>query len=159
MKRLPLLIVGAVAASTVALMLAVTGSAQPQGRVIHVFEHEVQFTEVNHPPKKFPSQGDEFAFRSKLFDTSTSKKQIGSSGGSCVFLLATRHKSNATCTRVTFLPEGKITVVGGVWFRPVNQRFTLPIVGGTRAYDGAEGTLVIQQHSGGHNDLTFNLKP
>jgi hypothetical protein len=159
MKRLPLLIVGAVAASTVALMLAVTGSAQPQGRVIHVFEHEVQATYSDHPPKKKTSQGDELAFRSKLFETRTSKKQIGSSGGSCVFLLATRHKSNATCTRVTFLPEGKITVVGGVWFRPENQTFTLPIVGGTGAYNGAEGTLVIEQHNGGHNELTFKLKP
>jgi hypothetical protein len=157
MKRLPLLIVGAVAASTVALLLAVTGSAQPQGRVIHVIEHEVQFTDVDHPPKKKLSQGDEFAFRGKLFDTS--EKRIGSSGGSCVFLLVTRHHSSGQCTRVTFLPEGKISAVGGLWFRPELQTFTLPIVGGTGAYDGAEGTLVIEQHRGGKNDLTFKLKP
>jgi hypothetical protein len=156
-ERLPLLIVGAVAASTTALLLAVTGSAQPQGRVIHVSEHEVQFTDVDHPPKKKLSQGDEFAFRTKLFDTS--EKQIGSSGGSCVFLLVTRHKSNAECTRVTFLPEGKITAIGGLWFRPSLQTFTLPVVGGTRAYNGAEGTLVIEQLGGNKLDLTFNLKP
>jgi hypothetical protein len=157
MKRLPLLIVGAVAASTTALMLAVTGSAQPQGRVIHVSEHEVQFTDIDHPPKKKFSQGDEFAFRTKLFDSA--KEQIGSSGGSCVFLLAARHKSNAECTRVTFLPEGKITAIGGVWFRRSAQTFTLPIVGGTGAYNGAGGTLVIEQLGGNKLDLTFKLKP
>ena len=156
MKRVPLLIVGAVAASTVALMLAVTGSAQTQGRVFHVIVHEVQFTDVDHPPKKF-SQGDEFVFRGKLFDTS--KKHIGSSGGSCVFVVAARHKSAAQCTNVFFLPEGKITAIGGVWYRPELQTFAVPIVGGTGAYNGAEGTLVIKQLRGGKSNLTFKLKP
>ena len=158
MKRLPLLIVGAVAASTTALLLAVTGSAQPQGRVVHVIVHEVQFTDINHPPKKF-SQGDEFVLRGKLFETRTSKKQIGSSGGSCVFVVAARHKSAAQCTNVFFLPEGKITAIGGVWFRSSLQTFTVPIVGGTGAYNGAEGTLVIKQLRGGKSNLTFKLKP
>jgi hypothetical protein len=158
MKRLPLLIVGAVAASTVALMLAVTGSAQTQGRVIHVIVHEVQFTDVDHPPKKF-SQGDEFVLRGKLFETRTSKKQIGSSGGSCVFVVAARHKSAAQCTNVFFLPEGKITAIGGVWYRPELQTFAVPVVGGTGAYNGAEGTLVWEQLKGGKANLTFKLKP
>jgi hypothetical protein len=156
MKRLPLLIVGAVAASTTALMLAVTGSAQPGGRVIHVKEHEVQVRFLDHPPKK-PSQGDEVVSRGKLFDTSG--KQIGADGGSCVFLSAPRGKSMGDCTRVFFLPEGKISVLGGVRFREELQTFRLPVVGGTGAYDGAEGTLVFEQLKGAKNNITFNLKP
>ena len=158
MKRLPLLIVGAVAASTVALLLAVTGSAQPQGRVLHVISHEVQATFIDHPPKKNrPTQGDEIVYRGKLFDAS--KKRIGTSGGSCVFVVAARHKSAAECTNAFFLREGKITAVGGVWYRPENQTFTVPIVGGTDAYNGAEGTLVWEQVKGGKANLTFKLKP
>jgi hypothetical protein len=122
-----------------------------------VIYHDVQFTYVDHPPKKKSSQGDEFVFRGKLFDST--EKHIGSSGGSCVLLFATRHKETGDCTFVYFLPEGKISAVGGWSIHGGLQTFTMPVVGGTRAYNGAEGTVVVEQLKGGKANLTFNLKP
>jgi hypothetical protein len=157
MKRLPLLIAAAVAASATGLVFAITGSAKPpaQGRVIHVIERQVQETFVDNPPKNKTSQGDEFVFRGKLFDTSG--KRVGSDGVSCLLLQVTRKRQTANCTAAIFLPDGKISVVGGVHFHGGAQTFTLPVVGGTGAYVGAQGTLVIKQLNSNKSDLTITL--
>jgi len=61
MKRLPLLILAAVVVSATALVLAVGGSAQgPNPSTIQLVERTVQDTNIDNPPKKEFSQGDEF---------------------------------------------------------------------------------------------------
>src|SRR5918995_648083 len=99
MRRLPLLIIAALAASATALALAVGGSAQgPQ--TIQLVERTVQGTEIHNPARGF-SQGDAFVFRSTLKDTSG--QPAGTDGGYCVFTKATRRNPVGQCSATLFL--------------------------------------------------------
>jgi hypothetical protein len=61
----------------------------------------------------------------------------------------------ALCTDSIFLRDGRITAVGGV---NMDRDQLLPVVGGTGAYEGADGTLLI--HPGRRKTvLTLNLRP
>jgi len=155
MKRLPVLIVAALAAAATALVLAVGGSAQgPKARTIQLVEQEGQFTEVPNPPKGF-SPGDEFVIRGKLTDTSG--EAAGTDHAYCVITKASRHHPVADCTASFFLRDGKISVVGGVHLERRKQ--VLPVVGGTGAYVGAQGTAVSESRKGNKTAWTFNLMP
>jgi hypothetical protein len=152
MRRLPLLIIAALAASATALALAVGGSAQGP-HTIQLVERAVQSTEIPNPPRGL-SQGDGFAFRSKLTDASG--QAAGTDHYSCVFTKAGRRNPVVVCTASIFLRDGRITVAGGV--NLARRLQLIPVVGGTGAYEGAGGTLLIanRRHTA---DLTINLRP
>jgi hypothetical protein len=152
-RRLPLLIIAALAASAAALALAVGGSAQGP-HTIQLVERAVQATEIHTPPRRF-SQGDAFVFRSTLRDTSG--QPAGHDGVYCVFTKATRRNPVVECSATLFLRDGKITVSGGANLGRRRQLF--PVVGGTGAYEGAQGTLLTVDRGGGRSDLTINLRP
>jgi len=152
MRKLPLLIATGLAASATALVLAVGGSAQaPTPRAIQLVEQGVQYTEVRNPPKGL-SQGDAAVYRAKLKDTSG--QAVGSDHSSCVITRAGNHPV-ALCTDSFFLGDGRITAVGGV---NLDRAQLLPVVGGTGAYERAQGTVRIE-FVGKKTVLTFNLKP
>jgi len=154
MRRLSLLIIAALAAAATALVLAVGGSAQGNPHTIQLVERTVQNTQVHNPPKGF-SQGDEFVFRSKLTDTSG--QRAGTDGGYCIFTKAARRSPVAECSASLFLSDGKISVSGGANLG--GRKVLLPVVGGTGAYEGAQGTLLVEERKGNKSDLTVNLQP
>lgn len=151
-KRLALLIAAGVAASATALVFAVGGSAQgPTPKTFQLVESPSQFTEVGNPPKGL-SQGDVAVYRAQLKDGSG--QTVGSEHSHCVVTKAGNHPV-ALCTDSIFLRDGRITAVGGV---NLDRDQLLPVVGGTGAYEGAEGTLLIE--AGRRKTvLTFNLRP
>jgi len=152
MRKLPLLIAAGLAASATALVLAVGGSAQgPTPKTIQLVEQGVQFTEVRNPPKGL-SQGDAAVYRAKLKDTSG--QAVGTYHSHCLISKAGSHPV-ALCTDSFFLRDGRITAVGGV---NLDRNQLLPVVGGTGAYEGAQGTLLIEAGKR-KTVLTFNLKP
>ena len=152
MRKLPLLIAAGLAASATALVLAVGGSAQgPTPKTIELVEQGVQFTEVRNPPKGL-SQGDAAVARARLKDGSG--QTAGSEHSHCVVTRAGNHPV-ALCTDSIFLRDGRITAVGGV---NLDRAQLLPVVGGTGAYEGAEGTLLIEPGRR-KTVLTFNLRP
>jgi hypothetical protein len=61
----------------------------------------------------------------------------------------------AVCSDSIFLRDGRITAVGGV---NLGRGQLLAVVGGTGAYEGAQGTLLIE--AGRRKTvLTLNLRP
>jgi hypothetical protein len=152
-KRLAVLMAAGLAASATALVLAVGGSAQgPTAKTFQLEESPpFQFTEVHSPPKRVP-QGDAAVYRAKLTDASG--QTVGSEHSHCVFTKAGSHPV-ALCTDSIFLRDGRITAVGGV---NMDRDQLLPVVGGTGAYEGAEGTLLIAPRRR-KTVLSVNLRP
>ncbi len=141
MRRIHVLIGAVLAASGVAMALAVGGSAQaPQaGTTIQLVERAGSETEIDNPPRKKFSQGDEFVFEGKLTDLATGDP-AGSDGGFCVVVKAARQSATNQCSVTLFLRDGQIALVGGVQFRRGAGTFTVPVVGGTEAYEGARAS-------------------
>ncbi len=161
MRRLHVLIGAVLAASGVALALAVGGSAQaPQaGTTIQLVESELSSTEIANPPLKKFSQGDAFAFQGKLTDLATGDP-AGSDGGFCVFFKAARQSATGQCSATLFLRDGQIALGGGVQFRRGVRTLTIPVVGGTEAYEGAQGSVLIEDRKGKPlADYTVHLLP
>jgi len=151
MKRWPVLLAAGVAASASALVLAVGGSAQgPSPKTFQLVERPVQLTEIHNPPRRV-AQGDAAVYRAKL---TASGETIGSEHSHCVVTKADKHPV-ALCTDSFFLRDGRITAVGGVNLDRSEQ--LLPVVGGTGAYEGAQGTVLFE--IGKRAVLTFNVKP
>ena|ERR687898_2638981 len=153
LPKLALLIAAGLAASATALVLAIGGSAQgPTAKTFQLEESPpFKFTEVHSPPKRVP-QGDAAVYRAKLKDASG--QTVGSEHNHCLFTKA-GNRPVALCTDSVFLRDGRITAVGGA---NMDRAQLLPVVGGTGAYEGAEGTLLIEPGRR-KTVLTFNLRP
>jgi len=160
MRRIHVLIGAVLAASGVAMALAVGGSAQapPAGTTIQLVERAGSETEIDNPPRKKFSQGDEFVFEGKLTDLATGDP-AGSDGGFCVVVKAARKGAASQCSATLFLRDGTIALDGGIQFQQ-GRAFTVPVVGGTEAYEGAQGSVLIEDRKGKPiADFTVHLLP
>ncbi len=81
--------------------------------------------------------------------------RVGTLNAVCTILTDPTSPSGKTmCTAVASLPAGKITAVGII----VGNKFTIPIVGGTRSYTGATGYVEVTNNIGGENSNKSNDK-
>jgi len=83
-----------------------------------------------------PSPGDQEIIYDKLFNRKITPKPIGSAQFLCTFTVG----NTRMCTATFSLPKGELVATGRVRFR---QFYDLAIVGGTRLYDDARGTLTV----------------
>jgi hypothetical protein len=80
--------------------------------------------------------GDTEIIRQNLFNKRLSGKPLGHADYVCTFVSkGTRH-----CTATFFLPKGRLVAGGSVRFPAL---YELAILGGTRLYDDARGTLTV----------------
>src|SRR5215469_9845237 len=126
---------------------AVAGTSSPSASrhpvVIHVVEHAITDTvQQFHPPKK--SLGDVLGFHNPVFNAANTRR-IATDNGYCIRTVATG-KTEWECTWTTLLPAGHITVEGPFFDDGTNT--TLTITGGTGAYTGADGSMLL--HARGH---------
>jgi hypothetical protein len=102
------------------------------------------------------SLGDEVVFAGDLFQGS---EQVGRVGVVCTFVsTANAAQVEAQCPGTATLPDGQITIQGVIVNRSLN--FTLPITGGSGAFDKARGQLVSRDVSTPTQpmvELTFEL--
>ncbi len=117
-------------------------------------EKEVSSTKIDNPPDKF-SPGDEFVFESKLTDPATGNS-AGTDGGYCVLVHPARKGAIAQCSVTLFLKDGTIAVEGGTRFA---KTLVIPVVGGTGTYEGARGSLLVEELKGKRSNLTVHLLP
>ena len=82
------------------------------------------------------SPGDQEIIYDKLFNRKITPEPIGSAQFLCTFTVG----NTRMCTATVSLPKGELVATGRVRFR---QFYDLAIVGGTRLYDDARGTLTI----------------
>jgi hypothetical protein len=99
--------------------------------------------------KKGFSLGDSFVFSAKL---TRQGKKVGHAGVVCTFTSVRREESQ--CAGTVKLPGGQISVQGLV---PGERVFTIPITGGTGAFEAAGGELVVRQLSPTRERLTFHV--
>lgn len=151
------------AAAVIALVLAPvaalastsspTASAHP--RIIHVVEHAITDTvQEFHPPKM--SLGDVLGFHNPVYNAANTQR-IATDNGYCVRTVATG-KTEWECTWTTLLPGGQITVEGPYYDDGTNT--TLAITGGTGAYTGAKGSMLLHATGnpvGSEYDFVFTL--
>ncbi len=80
-------------------------------------------------------------------------KKVGHTGVVCTITSTAREESQ--CVGTASLRRGQITIQGLLAGEP--EVFEFPITGGTGAYEGAEGTLVVRELSDTKELLTFFL--
>jgi hypothetical protein len=151
------------AAAVIALVLtpiaAVASTSSPSGsgqpRTIHVIEHAITDTvQMFHPPKK--SLGDVLGFHNPVYNAANTQ-QVATDNGYCIRTVATG-KTEWECTWTTLLPGGQITVEGPYYDDGTDT--TLAITGGTGAYTGAEGSMLLHATGnpvGSEYDFIFTL--
>lgn len=97
-----------------------------------------------------PFPGDDILYAFTIYGDATRSKQIGTAMFTCYYQLAKR----ATCEAYFDLASGLVLASGQVTFGA--KRFTLGVMGGTRAYFGALGQVVSVPSTG--NAQRFDLQ-
>jgi hypothetical protein len=80
--------------------------------------------------------GDTEIVRQYLFNKRIRSRPIGHSEYVCTFTTATTR----SCTVTFFLPKGRLVAGGSIQYQ---ELYELAILGGTRLYDNARGTLTV----------------
>lgn len=96
------------------------------------------------------SLGDEFVFTSKL---TRHGYRVGHAGVVCTITSVKREESQ--CLGSAKLGRGEITIQGLMADSP--RVFSFAITGGTGAFEGAEGTLVVRELRHNRELLSFHL--
>jgi hypothetical protein len=98
------------------------------------------------------SPGDTEIIRQNLFNKRIKARPIGHADYVCTYTTS----RTRTCTGTIFLPRGRIVVGGSIRFP---ELYELSILGGTRLYDNARGTLTVIRttRSPARNIMLFRL--
>jgi hypothetical protein len=109
---------------------AATGPAQIRLTTKQVRYHRVDTGRSGRSP------GDMEIMAHLLYNRGITPKALGHSEFVCTFTL----DISRSCRATFFLPRGTLVVAGSLRFRQIYQ---LAVVGGTRLYDNARGTLTV----------------
>src|SRR5215471_2484236 len=141
-----LVVLGLAAATTAGSATALTSPG-----TIRITDRQVSHIHVDGGPKG-KGAGDEDFYRELLYNRGITPDPIGHSD-----IMCTRTGTgSANCSGTYFLPKGKLMVAGVLASRLF---YELPIIGGTRLYENARGTLtgIALGGSTRHEILTFRL--
>lgn len=129
----------AVLAASSAIPATGHGSGDDRDRIrVLSTNTEEAFVDVGEPDF---SLGDSFVFTS---DLTTHGRLVGHTGVVCTVTSTVREETQ--CVGTAQFRRGQITIQGLVAGEP--EVFKFPITGGTGAYEGAEGTLVVKEIPG-----------
>jgi hypothetical protein len=156
MRKLILTLAGAAAAaatiSGAALATADTAAASAQDQTITLKATTVSVTCIPVPGQKMTGQevpGDQCFFAEKL-------TRNGASYGHDAIHCTVATLNDLVCTAAWMLPRGQIAAAGDGGSTTGNLKI-VPVVGGTGAYDGARGEVVITNTSGSTSTVAFHL--
>ena len=143
-------VVGLLAVAAVAVMASI-GSASAGGRVLHLHIQGGSSTFVNVAGQKTPAVGDEIILKQPVWQGS---QRVGASIVTIVLTGGQTDQLHASLA----LRGGEIEA-GGVQLTN-SSRFTLAVVGGTHAYEGASGQVDVHLLNGKGNpaDITVELE-
>jgi hypothetical protein len=153
-KRLLTGFTGLAALGAAALFVALPGNA---ATTIKVTEKQVTFGLNDTAPKGF-SVGDVATFTNSLTNTSDGSP-AGYDTVQCVVervLNAAKQEALLQCFATVRLARGTLTVQGNLWQN--NTASTLAVTGGTGAYEGAKGNVVIPSTTSETTRLTITLQ-
>jgi hypothetical protein len=129
----------AIAAGLAALALlngwSTSSSAGTGPATIRITNREISRLSVDTGrPGRGP--GDTEIIRQNLFNKRITSKPIGHADYVCTFVTS----GTRSCTGTIFLSKGRIVVGGSIRFP---ELYELAVLGGTRLYDNARGTLTV----------------
>ena len=157
MRKTILLLGGAAAAAALisgaGLAAASTATAPAHGQTITLKATQVSLTCIPVPGQKPGKEvpGDQCVFSEKLTRNGT---PYGHDAVHCTVVTV----NDLVCTAAWMLPRGQLAVAGDGG-STTGTRKMLPVVGGTGAYDGARGDVVITNTSGSTSTVVFHLLP
>ena len=164
-----------VAAAGFGLVAAPTGRAQNpgqgqgQGRTIVVYEQEEggsfrfvdarPFTRLTRRGPRKTSVGDAVMLGIPLFSDAGATQRAGRLRVHCVAMTASRRFDRVSfmCDGIFQLAGGTIAVSALVKFSDSSPTFQLAVVGGTGAYEGANGQVTIEDLEDGNSRDTIHL--
>ena len=156
MRKMILTLVGvAAAAATIggaALATASTAAASAQDQTITLKATAVSLTCIPIPGQKMTGQevpGDQCVFSEKL---TRNGAPYGHDAIHCTVVTL----NDLVCTAAWMLPQGQIAAAGDGGSTTGNLKI-IPVVGGTGAYDGTRGEVVITNTSGSSSTVVFHL--
>ncbi len=120
---------------------AMTSTEDSDAQTIRVVFIPTDFAEIDNGTQG-ESIGDDVVFSGPVLRNGT---QVGRASVICTFVLVTATREEAQCPGTADLPGGQITVGGVIVNRSLS--FTLPITGGSGAFQEAAGQLVSQDAS------------
>lgn len=114
---------------------SMTTSAGTGPGVISITNREISRTRVDGGrPGRGP--GDTEIIRHNLFNKRLSRRPLGHADYVCTFVTS----GTRSCSATFFLPKGRIVAGGSIRFPSL---YELAVLGGTRLYDNARGTLTV----------------
>jgi hypothetical protein len=155
MRKTIIALAGAAAAaaaiSAATLATAGTAAASAQGQTITLTATPVSMTCVPIPGQKPGPEvpGDQCVFSAKL-------ARDGAPYGHDAVHCAVVTVNDLVCTAAFMLPPGQIAVAGDGG-STTGQLKVIPVAGGTGAYDGAQGYVVITNTNSGTSTVVFHL--
>lgn len=137
MRRWSFMLVVAVVGAAAALSYgwSSTTSAGTGPATIRITAREISRVRLDVPPAG-RRIGDTEIVRQNLFNRRIRRRPIGYSEFVCTF---TSSRSRA-CTVTIFLPKGRLIAGGSIRYQ---ELYELAVLGGTRLYDDARGTLTV----------------
>src|SRR5215210_778013 len=132
-----LMIAGGFAALSVLNGWSLSSSAETGPGTIRITNREISRVRIDAgTPGRGP--GDIEIIRQNLFNKRIRSKPIGHSDYVCTFITA----GTRSCTATIFLPRGRLVAGGSIRYP---RLYELAVLGGTRLYDNARGTLTVTQ--------------
>jgi hypothetical protein len=158
MRKTILTLAGAAAAATLisgaVLAAAGTTAASAQGQAITLKATRVSLACIPVPGQKMTGKevpGDQCLFSERL---TRNGARYGHGAVHCAVVTL----NDLVCTAAWMLPRGQIAVAGDGG-STTGTRKIIPVAGGTGAYDGARGEVVITNTSGSTSTVVFHLLP
>lgn len=123
--------------------------------VFRVSVREVDSAELDLGETGF-GLGDRFVFSEDLYKRG---KRVGSDHGECVLTRMQGQDGTFQCNVTAVFRKGQLTIQGAFSFseEEEQQPFVLAVTGGTGAFKGASGVVVVDE-TGDTSTLTFKLK-
>jgi hypothetical protein len=118
-----------------ALVYSWTSSAVTGPATIRITSREISRAHVD-AGRPGHGAGDMEIIRQNIFNRRIRAKPIGHSESVCTFTTA----RTRMCTVTVFLPKGRLVAGGSIQYQ---ELYELAVLGGTRLYDNARGTLIV----------------
>jgi hypothetical protein len=159
MKRFVITAALATAATSIVIGSPVNAGKQaeksgPTG-VLQLVQHD-RSVDIDNSRRRAISAGDEFALRGLLYDQ-RDQNRVGRTHGHCVITIANRRQLSFHCNETYSLANGQIAVQGSLTITRRSDSTVVPIVGGTGAYEGADGSLTVTNRPADQSALEFKF--
>jgi hypothetical protein len=128
---------------------SLSSSAGTGPATVRITNREISRVRVDSGRSERRGPGDVEIIRQNLFNKRSKSRPIGHADYVCTFVTrATRH-----CTATLFLAKGRLVAGGSIRFP---ELYELAVLGGTRLYDNARGTLTVIRTTEGHGGASWS---